>query len=282
MTDSRKTGRYAEGGEGPKGQAAGQRWASLRPGLPLLVPGTGFSVAKERYRMLALKVEEMAEAKRRRRGYLVAVAAPNPGAGKTITSLNLGLTLARKGERRVLVIECDLWKPEYEQMLTISDSPTSVADLLRETVNVSLNEAVVSLWGAGLDLLVGASTGGDGDLVTGKRMENLIKEALSSYDIVVLDPPPFGLASGRSLAQLADGVVAVVGSGTTESGALEELVQTVGDSKIIALVLNKAKDVAVDYSSYSRYSYPYGKSSEGYGKETSFLRRKKGKPYPSE
>jgi Mrp family chromosome partitioning ATPase len=238
-------------------------------------------VAKERYRMLALKVEEQAEASHRK-GFLVAVAAPNPGAGKTITSLNLGLTLARKGERRVLVIECDLWKPEFEGNLVFSDSPTTVADLLREAVKVPLSEAVVSLWGAGLDLLVGASTGGDGDLVTGKRMESLIQEARKTYDIVILDPPPFGLASGRSLARLADGVLVVVGAGVTKSGAIEELVRTVGAEKILGMVLNKAKARELDYSGYSKYAYPRGGARDRRGSEKGFLKRRKQRLYPSE
>lgn len=269
------------GGDIPRSQAPGRRWASLRPGLPLLVPGSGFSVAQERYRMLALKVEEEAEASRHR-SYLVSVAAPNSGAGKTITSLNLGLTLARKGERRVLVIECDLWKPEYEQMLTISDSPTNLADLLRETVQIPLGDAVVSLWGAGLDLLVGASAPGDGDLVTGKRMEVILQEATRSYDIVVLDPPPFGLASGRALARLADGVVIVAGAGSTKIGALENLIETVGTEKILGMVLNQAKGVEVEYSDYSRYTYPYGAPRGSSGGDKRYRRKRKSRRYPSE
>lgn len=218
-------------------------------------------MAAEQYRLLALQVENAA-AKVQKGALVVTVTAPDAGVGKTTTSLNLGLTLARRGERRVLVIECDLWKPEYESLLVLSGTPTRLGDLLKEDVRAPLNRSVVSLWGAGLDLIPGGLGPGDGDLVTSDRMEMLVREARKTYDCVILDSPPFTLASGRALAQMADGVLIVVGAGQSHKREVARVLETVGPEKTLGLILNKVKKTQFEHSTYTSYSYRAGRKPD--------------------
>src|SRR5882757_5747758 len=42
---------------------------------------------------------------------MLAVSSPTPGCGKTVTSVNLALSIARQSDRAVLLVDLDLQKP---------------------------------------------------------------------------------------------------------------------------------------------------------------------------
>src|SRR5215475_235876 len=43
---------------------------------------------------------------------VLAITSPTPGCGKTLTALNLALSIARQPERSVLLVDLDLQKPQ--------------------------------------------------------------------------------------------------------------------------------------------------------------------------
>ena len=48
---------------------------------------------------------------------LLAVTSPTPGCGKTLTSINLALSIARQPERSVLLVDMDIEKPQVANYL---------------------------------------------------------------------------------------------------------------------------------------------------------------------
>ena len=48
---------------------------------------------------------------------LLAVTSPTPACGKTVTSINLAISIARQPERSVLLVDMDLEKPQVAQCL---------------------------------------------------------------------------------------------------------------------------------------------------------------------
>ena len=92
-------------------ELAPSRRVQLRDDAPVVNHMDPPSFPAEQYRGLAVQVEERINPLGTR-GYTLTVTSPEEAAGKTLTSLNLALTLTRGEERRVLLLEGDLWRPQ--------------------------------------------------------------------------------------------------------------------------------------------------------------------------
>jgi capsular exopolysaccharide synthesis family protein len=229
------------------------RRVELRDDAPVINYLDPPSFAAEQYRGLAVQVEERIHPLGMplgTRGYALTVTSPEEGAGKTLTSLNLALTLTRGQERRVLLLEGDIWRPQLHTYL-VPERPDRPG--LQQVLEgrISLPDAVVSHEGSSLDLLLAGSSGVSGDLMSGRRMSEVLNEARAAYEVVVIDSPPMNLlASARSLAARADGVVLVVRAGQTKKWAIEKTLSALGPEKLIGAVLNFARISERGYRGY--------------------------------
>lgn len=225
------------------------RRVELRDDAPVINYLDPPSFAAEQYRGLAVQVEERIDPQSRG-GYALTVTSPEEGAGKTLTSLNLALTLTRGQERRVLLLEGDIWRPQLHTYLVPErpDRPGLQQVLER---SISLADAVVFHEGSSLDLLLAGSSGVSGDLMSGRRMSEVLNEARTVYEVVVVDSPPMNLlASARSLAARVDGVVLVVRAGQTKKWEIEKALSALGPEKLIGAVLNFARISERGYRGY--------------------------------
>ena len=203
----------------------------------------------EQYRSLAVQIEERI-IPLGARGYALTVTSAEEGAGKTLTSLNLALTLTRGEERRVLLLEGDLWRPQLHTYFTPErpDRPGLQQVIERRT---TMADAVVTLEGSSLDVLLAGASEVAGDLMSGRRMSEVLSEARAAYEIVVIDSPPITLlASARSLAARADDVVMVVRAGQSKRHDIEKTLAALGPEKLIGAVLNFAPISARGYRGY--------------------------------
>jgi capsular exopolysaccharide synthesis family protein len=233
----------------PALEVAPKNAVRLKQDAPLFLHLDPPSFAAEQYRTLAVHVEERLNPIGTW-GYALAVTSPEEGAGKTLTSLNLALTLTRGEERRVLLIEADLWRPQLPSYL--EGEPGGLLGL-RQVLEreAALSDVVVPVAGTSLHLLLSGSAEVAGDLISGRRMSEVLTEARSSYEIVVIDSPPMAfLASARSIATRSDGVVVVVRAGQTPRRAIEKTLSTVGQEKTIGLVLNGVRLSKRGYRQY--------------------------------
>lgn len=221
----------------------------LKDGAPVILHIDPPSFPAEQYRLLAVQIEERLNPIGTW-GYALTVTSPEEGAGKTLTSLNLALTLARGEERKVLLIEGDLWRPQLQTYFEPErlDMPGLQQILERR---VQLAEAVVSVEGTSLDLLPAGTSGIAGDVMSGRRMSEILTEARAAYEVVVIDSPPMNLlASARSLATRSDGVVLVVRANQSHRKAIEKTLSNLGQEKLIGVVLNGIKASGRGYRGY--------------------------------
>jgi capsular exopolysaccharide synthesis family protein len=231
------------------------RRVQLREDAPVINYLDPPSYAAEQYRGLAVQVEERIhpqgpQGPQGSRGYALTVTSSEEGAGKTLTSLNLAMTLTRGEERRVLLLEGDLWRPQLHTYFVPerTDRPGLQQVLERE---IALGDAVVSLEGSSLDVLLAGSAGVSGDVMSGRRMSEVLNEARAAYEVVVIDSPPMNLlASARSLAARSDGVVLVVRAGQSKKWAIEKTLSALGPEKLIGTVLNGARISERGYRGY--------------------------------
>jgi Mrp family chromosome partitioning ATPase len=225
------------------------RRVQLRDDVPVINYMDPPTFAAEQYRGLAVQVEERLDPLAGG-AYALTVTSPDEGAGKTLTSLNLALTLSRGNERRVLLLEGDVWRPQLHTYFVPErpDRPGLQQVLERR---LSLAEAVTSLAGSSLDLLLAGASGVAGDVMSGRRMSEVLAEARAVYELVVIDSPPMVLlASARTLAARSDGVVLVVRAGQSKKHEIEATLKALGPEKLIGAVLNFARISERGYRGY--------------------------------
>lgn len=235
----------------PRLEREGTSRPPIRPrqDAPLILHGDPPSFVAEQFRSLAVHVEERINPIGTW-GYVLTVTSPEEGEGKTLTSLNLALTLTRGDERRVLLIEGDLWRP---QLHSYFDGELEGVPGLQQVLERSLPlpEAAIPVEETSLDVLFAGATHVVGDKTSGRSMSELLAEARTAYEIVVIDSPPMTLlASARSLAARSDGVALVVRAGRTRKRSVEKTLAVLGPEKTVGIVLNGVRLSKKGYRGY--------------------------------
>lgn len=232
-------------------EATSQRTIRPKQDAPLILHVDPPSFVAEQFRSLAVHVEERINPIGTW-GYALTVTSPEEGEGKTLTSLNLALTLTRGEERRVLLLEGDLWRPQLHTYFEGFDGEQAVPGLHQVLDReLPLAAAVVPVEGSSLEVLFAGATHMVGDKMSGRRMSEVLAEVRAAYEIVVIDSPPMGLlASARSLAARSDGVVLVVRAHQTRKRAVEKALAALGPERMVGVVLNRVRISNKGYRGY--------------------------------
>ena len=186
---------------------------------------------------------------------VIAVTSTGPGEGKTLTAVNLALTLAAQ-EGRTLLIDADLRKPTTHALVRGKKNP-GLSDVLvgRAKASQAIQQ---SLQGTNLSYLPsGTHAPSPADLLTNRTMRGLLDGLRKFYDWIIIDTPPVGaVAEPLILAPLTDGVVVVTGAEMVPRKAVLHTLERIHDTgaRILGVVLNRAQ---VDKHSYY-YSHYYG------------------------
>lgn len=139
--------------------------------------------------------------------FLVTSAAP--GEGRSVTAANLACTLAEQTDKKVVLLDADLRSPAQHTLLSV-DNQRGLSDYLAggSMLEMALQRSRLSnLW----VLPAGRTPANPAELLTGKRMDDLIARLRRDYDHVVVDTPPVVTATDAAiLAPRADGTLFVV------------------------------------------------------------------------
>jgi len=198
---------------------------------------------------------------RQYRSLLVTSAAP--GEGKTTTAANLATAHAEQG-KRTLLIDGDLRRPSVHRNFNLPSVVGLSNVLLGE---IPWRDALVKV--EGLEqlhiLAAGPPSRRASDLI-GRGLAELLEEASSDYDLVVLDAPPLlGFAEPLQMATAVDGVIVVARAGQTSRKAVASVLATLNRlrAKVVGLVLNEVhKELSDSYYYYGYYRSYYAPKEE--------------------
>jgi capsular exopolysaccharide synthesis family protein len=188
----------------------------------------------EQYRTLRTQLFHAAE---RELTQVIVVTSATAGEGKTATTLNLALAIAQSPNRRVLVIDGDLRRPDVAKYL--AQKPFSgFAEVLND--KTGLFDAITRLADHELYLLpVRHNTANPTELLSGKRFQETLHELRQHFDFILIDSPPVKpYADTQLLANHADAVLFVVRFGFASYEVVEEAVQALADQRVLGVVLN--------------------------------------------
>ena len=189
---------------------------------------------------------------------LVMVTSAVPGEGKTLTATNMALILSGSFRRRVLLIDADLRRPSLHRTWGI-DTNRGLSDALNPT---SPQRAQVFQVSETLSLLPAGRPDEDpiGGL-TSSRMRQLLEDARTRFDWVILDSPPITAVDDATLlGSMVDAVLFVVRAQKTRAAMVRQAIESVGRDRIFGVVLNGAE--ASDSPRYGYYSDGYSARPE--------------------
>ncbi len=224
---------------------------------PLVVGEAATSIRAEEYRRLrtSLRFIDAGE----RAGVLLVTSA-TPQEGKSLTSVNLAISLAEDGQQ-VLLIDGDLRRPSASKLLGV-EQRTGMSNVL--VGQVGLAEAVQQWNSSNLHFLSsGEIPPNPSELLGSERMAELVDEVRARYDKIIIDSPPVQpVADAAVIATLADGVVFVIRYGKTARGTVRSSAQSLADvgGRLIGTVLNMRKESPGRSRDYSYTSRPATKS----------------------
>lgn len=185
---------------------------------------------------------------------IVEITSAYQNEGKSVTAINLALSLVKNGAK-VLLVDCDLRLPTVAQKLEIPQEPGLTQLLFDQN---SLQE-VVCHHDSGVDVIpAGSLPPNPSEILGSDSMTGLLESLKEQYQYVILDAPPVGVVTDAAvLAPKVSGIVLVVRQGQTREEGINAAVKQLqmASGKILGFVLT---DATMEQKAYSHYSY-YGK-----------------------
>jgi capsular exopolysaccharide synthesis family protein len=187
---------------------------------------------------------------------VLVISSALPEEGKTVTSTNLAITIAKTG-RRVLILDCDFRRPRVARVLGLENS----VGLLTVLVGQAPLEDCIQQHVSGVDFLgTGPQPPNPAEVLETQAMSDLLDRLRGQYDVVIIDAPPLvPVADPALIATKADGVLLVVRHGKTSVEAVKQAVDRIENvgSQVVGVVLNMAPRRALSGYGYG-YGYGYG------------------------
>lgn len=188
------------------------------------------------------------------RGCAIIMTSFEPSAGKSLTSANMAITMAKR-DRKVLLVDADMRKPMQNKLfdipndkglssvLTGKESPAQCIFRLQENLHIMPS---------------GKIPPNPSELIDSRVMMDLIEAMEQVYDYIIIDTPPVGMVTDASaLAPKIDGVCLVARQKSTASSEFQRAVETL--SKVEASVIGAIfTDVSGYSKSYGKYRYRNG------------------------
>jgi capsular exopolysaccharide synthesis family protein len=184
---------------------------------------------------------------------IVGITSPTPGCGKTLTALNLAISIARQPERSAMLVDFDLRKPQVAKHLELEATDGGVLGILR--ARTALSNAVVSvrIGDRSFPVLPTAATPESSELMASRSMCELLREIRRDFHshIVIVDLPPL-LISDDVIAILPqlDCVLLVAAAGLSRKSDIVESSKYLESVNVLRVVLNKTIDTDSGYYHY--------------------------------
>jgi len=217
------------------------------------------SFYNEQFKNLRAKVEykiDMVELR------VLAVTSAVTGEGKTLTAINLAISMAATGRKRVALVDLDLRKASVARMLGIPKGPG-----LSEYLYGSLpKESVIRTSSMpGLSIIPGGMTvSHPTDMLAGDKFRSFLRELRTQFDLVILDTPPvIPVPDAVTIAEQVDAFVMLFRLKHTPHQLFRQALDDLGERKIMGVVLNGEEKKSDKY--YSRYYGKYYKSGQADG-----------------
>lgn len=198
---------------------------------------------------------------------VIAVSSSVSGEGKTFVTLNLAGIFAMMG-KKVLVIDLDLRKPKVHHGFNVANN-NGMSSVLADKANWTdcINKSELE----GLDFITaGPIPPNPSELILGRRLEKVIDEFKSVYDMILIDNPPVGIVSdGIGVLSRADCPIYVLRANYSKRMFVHRITDLIESKKVpkLFVLLNSVDSTKTGYGYAYGYSYGDYYTDEQFGKQ---------------
>jgi len=216
-----------------------------------VITGDTDELVGETYKLLRTQVVQRTRAENKN---VLMLTGPRPGEGKTLTAINLAISLSQDVDKTVLLVDADLRRPSVHEYLGLPRGPGLVDYLAGKR---TIPEVLVHPEGFAKFVLLpgGRPVTEAAELISSPRMVELVEELKHFYPdrYVIFDLPPIlAFADALAFAPLMDGIILVVEMGKTPREDIQRCLELLKDFPVLGTVLNK-----VDAKEQGDYYYYY-------------------------
>lgn len=173
----------------------------------------------------------------------LAVTSPNTGEGKTLTAINLAISLAKEVNYTVLLVDADLRDPGVHRYFGLQPELGLSDYLLRDA---PLADLLINPEGIPRFVILpgGKPLTNSTEMLNSPKMARLVEELKTRYAsrIVLFDVPPL-LSSADTLAfsPYVDAALLVIEEGKTAAQDARRAAELLANTRLIGTVLNKSR-----------------------------------------
>lgn len=206
----------------------------------------------DKYRLLRTRVLQIMKP---RSWSTLGITSASPKAGKSLTAINLAITMAQDPERKVILVDADLRKPSISSdlgfdvdcgLIDYLTSTVELADIIKHPKNIP-----------NLTILPGHRPHEQSDvtpeLLNSAKMRELMQN-LNAYDpstIIIVDLPPVLIGDDVIVqASHLQSILMVIEEGGTNIDELIECAELLTDLNLLGTVLNKSDQPAKTFEGY--------------------------------
>lgn len=187
---------------------------------------------------------------------VLAVTSARPGEGKSTTSINLALSLARSVQKDIILLDFDLHKPVVKEKLSLTVEKGLSDYYLGDA---TLRDIILKDKNTGLYIIPGKEEVRNvEELVGSSKTRSLINDLKRAFPnrLIIMDTPPILVIDDVSvLMEYIDKILFVVSEGKSHKDDLERSIDLIGNEKLLGTVLNNSKDSRRVSSGYYDYYY---------------------------
>lgn len=167
---------------------------------------------------------------------IAVVTSWSKGEGKSTATSNLSISFSKMG-KKVLLIDCDLRRPNVHNLLKL-DNSIGLSEVVGKFK--TFKEAVHTDVLPCLDVLTsGSIPPNPSELLASTSFDALINTIRNDYDYIIIDSPPIGVVTDTLLLKdYIGGYVVVVREKVTTHGDVEKIIQSIrlAGSKVLGFL----------------------------------------------
>lgn len=190
--------------------------------------------------------------------HVINITSTQPGEGKTTTSTNLSIVSSGQ-YGRVLLVDCDMRKPQVHKCFNISNR-FGLSNVLAGD-NVNIPDSYFSKFkdkdteGVLYVLPAGVKVPNPTELLSSEKFKEFVECMRMRFEFIILDcPPVLSVSDCIPVSRVSDGTLFVVSSKDTDKNDAKTALQQLqrNGANVIGTVLNKV-DKTNESSYYSYY-----------------------------
>lgn len=171
----------------------------------------------------------------------LAITSPGPGCGKSLTAINLAISLALEVRQTVLLVDANLRNPAVHRYMGVTPE-YGLSDYLLD--DVPIEKILINPEGFSRFVLLPCKRPllESSEILASQKMALLVEELKSRYPsrYTLFDLPHLATADALSFAPFVDAVLLVAEEGRTTQDELTQAIEALQGAQLLGVVLNKA------------------------------------------